>query len=404
MGVNDAKKGFFRENLKKIQMFFCVKKKIALFSLAIVPITSVGAGMTITVDNTAVVAPEPIFANDTVINLDENIIVNFAEPIVDTAQYEKNIGVYPREQLLFLWGNDGGRLTIVPRSIWKPETEYSLAFPHDVYGENTELSTIFSFETVSYPEIMSTNMEKEDQYIAEGESIVVRFDREVEKFDMQAVVRPYIAKEQIYDPERNELHITLKERSRSVNGFHTMTIFAKHKRQQNAGFYPLGAISFTVFLPQPEMWPEEHQERLDIAEKSTIPQITEGRYIDVNLEAQITTLFENGDFVSSFVNSAGAEDTPTPTGRFEIYNKDPYALSEMFQVYLPFWMAFTEDGEYGFHDLIVWPEGHEERPGGGKESEASIGNAVSPGCVRHDAENSKFIYEWADVGIPVVIY
>jgi lipoprotein-anchoring transpeptidase ErfK/SrfK len=76
----------------------------------------------------------------------------------------------------------------------------------------------------------------------------------------------------------------------------------------------------------------------------------------------------------------------------------------MFQVYLPHWLAFTPDGLYGFHGLIVWPKGHEEMPSGGKESIKSIGNAVSAGCVRHDAENSQFLYKWAEIGTQVVIY
>jgi lipoprotein-anchoring transpeptidase ErfK/SrfK len=156
--------------------------------------------------------------------------------------------------------------------------------------------------------------------------------------------------------------------------------------------------------PEPHEWPEEFAKRIEIAKRSTEPKIKEGKYIDVNLAAQVTTLFENGLFIASFINSSGAMETPTPIGTFQIHNKNPYALSGMFGVYLPYWMAFTEDGKYGFHDLIVWPEGHKDMPQGGKESERSLGNAVSPGCVRHDAKNSTFIYDWSDVGTPVMIY
>lgn len=390
--------------LKKHQIFFDVKKKIVFFSLIAVPITSVGASMTLNVNNLTYIQPEPIFANGSVVNLDENIIVNFIEPIEDTAQYEKNIAIFPTTHMQFFWGNNGGRLTIVPQSIWKSETEYSLALPHKTYIDQEGVSTIFSFKTVAYPEVIGTNITSDDQYFGENNMIIVRFDRTIDDFDVHAVVRPMIATEQSYNASKRELHITLREQSKSISGFHAMTVFAKHRKQESAGFYPLTAISFTTLLPQPELWPDDHQERLDIAIRSTAPQILDGKYIDVNLSAQITTLFDDGKIVANFVDSAGAKDTPTPTGTFEIYNKNPYALSNMFQVYLPYWMAFTPDGLYGFHDLIVWPEGHEDMPSGGKESVVSIGNAVSPGCVRHDAKDSKFLYEWADIGTPVVIY
>ncbi len=389
--------------VKKYFRDFVLDKKIAFFSMVAIPVTSLGAGMTIYVDNMAHTAGDPIFATDMVVNLDENIVVNFTEPIKDTKKYEEMITIYPQKEVLFFWGNDGGRLTIVPQVTWSPETEYSLFFPHNMYDNNNQLSTIFSFETISYPTIIETNIDTQ-KYIGKGGEIVVRFDHIADDFDMHAVARPAIATEQVYDPKNRELRITLEEESRSPKGFHTLTIFAKHARQDASHFFPLKAVSFTAFLPQPELWPKEHQERAALARKSTAPQITVGKYIDVNLDAQITTLFEDGVFVANFVSSTGAKSTPTPTGHFTIHNKHPYALSNMFQVYLPYWMAFTPDGKYGFHDLIVWPEGHAEMPRGGKESTASIGNAVSPGCVRHDARNSQFIYEWADIGTPVIIY
>ncbi|PID51873.1 MAG: hypothetical protein CR972_04870 [Candidatus Moraniibacteriota bacterium] len=396
-------KQIFKNELKKNLRAFELHKKLAFFSMMVVPITSFGAGMTIYIDNTSEILGEPIFATDTVVNLDENIVVNFSDPIKDTEKYEKAISVYPYTDMQFFWGNNGGRLTIVPQSIWDPSTKYSLIFPYNIYDNNDQLSTIFSFETIAYPEIVETNVD-DQKYISKGKEIIIRFNQAVDSFDIHAVARPAIVTKQVYDSKKRELRITFEEESHSEMGFHTLTIFAKHIRQNDSHFFPLKAVSFNAILPQSDLWPKKHQERAEIARKSTTPQIIEGKYIDVNLEDQITTLFENGKFVVNFISSTGAVDTPTPTGQFQIYNKHPYALSNMFQVYLPFWMAFTPDGKYGFHDLVVWPEGHEKMPSGGKESDVNIGRAVSPGCVRHDAENSQFLYEWAEIGTPVIIY
>jgi hypothetical protein len=380
-----------------------MRKKAAFFGVFMVPITTLSAGMTIFIDNAGLDMQKPLVANDVIINLDENIIVNFAEPIHDVQMYEENVEIYPRTQVRFFWGNNGSRLTIVPQSVWKSETEYSLIFPHNTYDQKSELSTFFTFETVAYPSVIHSNSEG-TPHISEDGEIVMAFDRAIDRFDVHAVVRPFLQTEQYYDPNERKLHIKITERSRARDGFHTLTLFAKHVREDDTRFFPITSLSFTATVPEPDNWPEQFDVRMELAKRATAPKITDGKYIDVNLDAQVTTLFEDGDFIANFVASSGAENTPTPKGSFEIYNKHPYALSNMFQVYLPYWMAFSEDGKYGFHDLIVWPEGHEDMPSGGKESIQSIGNAVSPGCVRHDAENSKFIYEWADVGTKVVIY
>jgi len=391
--------------LKEFQNFLSLKRKTIVWGIIAVPLTSAGAGMTIYIDNTSNIAQTPIFAQEAVIDLDESVDVEFAVPIQNTEHYEASVVVYPQTNMTFIWNEKQTLLTIIPKTTWNPQTEYSIAFPHNSYEATVEQSTIFSFETVAYPTAIDTSLsESNNRYVDEGDDIVIVFDNDIADFDVHAVTRPILKTEQVYDEQTRTLRVQIKERAQNYKGFHSLTLFAKHKKQQKAQFYPIYSLTFNTLLPKPDNWPKIHVDRLNIAKLSTAPSITDGKYIDVNLDAQITTLFENGEFIANFVSSAGAIDTPTPTGEFEIYNKHPYALSNMFQVYLPYWMAFTADGKYGFHDLVVWPEGHEDMPSGGKESERSIGSAVSPGCVRHDADNSQFIYNWTDVGTQVVIY
>lgn len=384
--------------LKKIQDFLVLKKKTIVFSIVAVPLTSAGAGMTIYIDNLSNVAQDPIFEQESVINLDESISIKFAAPIQNTKDYQSAVVTYPQTDMMFMWNDKQTLLTITPKTIWKPQTKYSIAFPHDSGEASMEQSTIFSFETIAYPTVVDTSLaESENRYIDEGDDIIISFDGDIADFDVHAVTRPTLQTEQVYNEGEKTLRIRVKERSQNYKGFHSLTLFAKHKKQQKAQFYPIYSLTFNTLLPKPDIWPETHVDRLNIAKLSTAPRISEGKYIDVNLDAQITTLFEDGKFITNFVDSSGATDTPTPLGQYEIYNKHPYALSDMFGVYLPYWLAFTPDGLYGFHGLIVWPDG-------GKESEKNIGNAVSAGCVRHGAEESEFLYDWADIGTRVVIY
>ncbi len=393
------------KKLKKIYNFLILKKKVFVFGIVALPLTSAGAGMTIYIDNLSNTAENPIFTQESVVRLNESVSVEFTVPIQDIKHYESTVEVYPKTNMTFMWNDSQTMLTIMPKTIWQPETMYSIAFPHNSRKASEETSTIFSFETISYPRVITTNISKENnQYINKGEEILITFDRNVVDFDLQAVMRPVLQSEQIYDEQTKTLHVKILEQTQVYKGFHDLTLFAKHKSQENTQYYPIDSMTFNTLLPRPEVYPKQFDERLKIAEESTAPQIKTGKYIDVNLKAQITTLFENGKFVTNFVDSTGAVETPTPPGEYQIYNKNPYALSNMFQVYLPYWLAFTEDGLYGFHGLIVWPEGHEDMPQGGKESKKSIGSAVSAGCVRHDAQNSKFLYDWVDIGTKVVIY
>lgn len=387
-----------------MSLFF--KKKLVFFGVIVIPLTSVGAGMSVYIDNDVVnIAQKPIVANETVINLDEQIKVYFTMPIDNTKEYEKAVISFPQTTLNFEWNDNNTAINITPKTIWKPKTEYSIAFPYNSYDFEKKQSTIFSFETVAYPKVIDKNIDSfVNNYIKEGEEIVIKFDKNIDDFDIDAVIRPVIDVTKKIDKNNKTLSIQINKIDQGDKGFHTITIFAKHKNQARAQFYPVSSMSFNVLVDKPEIWPQEHADRLAAARLSTIPKKMNGKYIDINLDAQITTLFDNGKFIKNFVSSSGANETPTPTGEFHIYNKHPYALSGMFNVYLPYWMAFTEDGKYGLHGLVVWPEGQSEKPAGTKESEENIGNAVSAGCVRHDDENAEFLYNWTDIGTIVYIY
>lgn len=345
---------------------------------------------------------EPIFFNKAIFNLDEPVFLTFSKgSIIDKKKYESEIKIFPNEDVIFNWNEDKTSLKISPNNTWKPETNYTVSF----LKNNNGLSYLYSFETLSYPKVLNINPDitKNDFVFSKENNISVKFDKNLSDFDIQLVSRPNIKLESIYDSKSNSLTINPESDVENFDSY-SVTIFTKHKKEDNSRYFPIKVVTFNAFLPEPDKWPEDFDDRLLIAKKSTIPKIKKGKYIDVNLEAQITTLFEGGVFVENFINSAGAKDTPTPKGEFQIYNKHPYALSNLFQVYMPYWMAFTPDGEYGFHDFPVWPEGHPDKPKGGKESEINIGKSVSPGCVRHSEKNSEKIYNWAEVGTKVVIY
>jgi lipoprotein-anchoring transpeptidase ErfK/SrfK len=64
---------------------------------------------------------------------------------------------------------------------------------------------------------------------------------------------------------------------------------------------------------------------------------------------------------------------------------------------MPFWMAVAADGKFGIHELPEWP-------GGYKEGANHLGIPVSHGCIRLGVGPAKQVYDWTEVGTPVVIY
>ncbi len=106
---------------------------------------------------------------------------------------------------------------------------------------------------------------------------------------------------------------------------------------------------------------------------------------------------ENGKVLDAYLVSSGKRGMGTPIGEHAIYNKFPRAYSKAYGLYMPYWMAIVPDGKMGLHELPEWP-------GGYKEGANHLGTPVSHGCVRLGVGPAKIVYDWADIGTPVIVY
>ena len=77
------------------------------------------------------------------------------------------------------------------------------------------------------------------------------------------------------------------------------------------------------------------------------------KQIKVDLSQQKAFLYENGQFVKEFTISSGKIDTPTPTGKFKVIHKQDMVYSKLAGCWLGFWVGFTSDGKYGFHETPI---------------------------------------------------
>ncbi len=105
--------------------------------------------------------------------------------------------------------------------------------------------------------------------------------------------------------------------------------------------------------------------------------------IIINVRAKRLTVYKNGNIFREYIVATGKPETPTPTGIFEVVNKEidpggPYGTR---------WLGLSAKG-YGIH---------------GTNNPASIGTAASNGCIRMYNEDIEALFDITVVGTPVRI-
>jgi len=118
------------------------------------------------------------------------------------------------------------------------------------------------------------------------------------------------------------------------------------------------------------------------------------KFIYVNLDEQLVTVFEGDKMVLSVRCSTGAPGTPTPTGDFNTFHKGPSIHmtnqgNEDEDIYhlpgVPWVSFFTGNGD-AFHGTY-WHNNY--------------GRPSSRGCVNLPPEAAKFIYRWTKPFVPL---
>lgn len=127
------------------------------------------------------------------------------------------------------------------------------------------------------------------------------------------------------------------------------------------------------------------------------------RYIEVDISQQKLYTFLNGQLVKAYRVSTG-KDYPTPTGEFTILNKTGLGFSNIYDVWMPWWMGFSYSKElnayFGIHELPYAEVGGNKIP----RPRDAIGTPSTGGCVALDVGEAKEVYQFADIGTKVVIF
>ncbi|MCG2789959.1 MAG: L,D-transpeptidase [Actinomycetia bacterium] len=118
--------------------------------------------------------------------------------------------------------------------------------------------------------------------------------------------------------------------------------------------------------------------------------------IDVNLTAQLVSVYYNDNLIKSLRCSSGTAETPTVTGTFTTNQKIYYAWVPRFNQGAYYWVRFY--GAYLFHSVPF-----DKNRNMIAEEANKIGTPASHGCVRMALEDAKWFYEMLPLGIKVTI-
>jgi LysM repeat protein len=123
-----------------------------------------------------------------------------------------------------------------------------------------------------------------------------------------------------------------------------------------------------------------------------------GKQVVIDLSEQHLVAYQGGTPVYSFVASTGMPGASTIPGTFRVLDKIPNAYASTWGLQMPHWLGIYWAGslENGIHALPILSNGQ-------RLWEGYLGTPVSYGCVVLGTEEARMLYEWAEVGMPVVI-
>ena len=119
----------------------------------------------------------------------------------------------------------------------------------------------------------------------------------------------------------------------------------------------------------------------------------------ISLSEQRLRAYENGQLRWEWPCSTGAAATPTLPGTFQVLHKVENAYARPWRIWMPHFLSLCPAGsgcDQGIHGLPA-------SSGGARLWGGYLGEPVSFGSIVLGEEEAETLYEWAEVGVPVVI-
>ncbi|MDD5438426.1 MAG: L,D-transpeptidase [Patescibacteria group bacterium] len=152
--------------------------------------------------------------------------------------------------------------------------------------------------------------------------------------------------------------------------------------------YPIAFADFDYSVKEPAKKP---------IYSPNLIRLESSKFIDVSLSEQRLRAYENGKLVNTFLISSGNRKFPTPKGEFSVLAKLPVVRYQ--------WSYGTDHPDnYDLgnvpYNLRVMPHKYIHYA----YWHNNFGHVMSHGCINVNLANIKWIYRWADEGVPVSIH
>lgn len=342
-------------------------------------------------------SPGSLLQKESGLSFDEPVVINFSDAMIPQT-FNGKIKIYPQNEVNLHWQDHNRKLVVVPQKNWNPETKYQISLENGRSIMLLKHSAALNFQTKPYPKVSSFSPVSgaQDVLLDIEDPISIVFDNSIKDFKIKVMVDPPAELKSQLDLENNQLKLIPEtELDRGAN--YTFKIAIRGLTEKDENYREIYQSSFRVKPDTPTVWEKDFALRVAQAKQYTECLIEEGKYIDINVKSQVMTIFENGQAQDAYIISSGKRGMDTPQGTFRIANKFPKAWSKKYGLYMPFWMAIVPSGDFGIHELPEWPSGY-------KEGANHLGTPVSHGCVRLGVGSAERVYNWTEVGTPVIVH
>ena len=121
--------------------------------------------------------------------------------------------------------------------------------------------------------------------------------------------------------------------------------------------------------------------------------------IVVSIPEQRVRVYENGALLWDWPVSTGMANSPTATGVFQVLSKEEEAYASQWDLRMPYFLGVYVAGgnvTNGFHELPILKNGQRLWAG-------NLGRPASFGCIILGIPEAETLYNWAEIGVPVII-
>jgi hypothetical protein len=189
------------------------------------------------------------------------------------------------------------------------------------------------------------------------------------------------------------LYLTHPERSYQVQAGDTLTsLSAKHGM-------PAGLVAEANREIDIDLLYVGQEIRIPSQDLLTPYMPVRNKKIVVSVAEQRTRVYENGQLLYEWKVSTGLKDSPTHQGTFQVLGKDENAYASQWDLWMPYFISVYPAGGgvmNGFHELPILANGQRLWAG-------SLGRPASYGCIILGIPDAETLYNWAEVGVVVVI-